>query len=281
LRAVRGNRAMGAGLTALAAVIWGLWSLVLRPAGLPPMQAAFLALLVMASPLPFVVRRAPFEDRGAVAALLLLGVADAGSVGFYFAAIARGPVAVAVLTHYLAPLIVTLVAPLLLGEKRSRRVMVAAPASLLGLALLVWRPGEPVALVTAGLGAASAFFYAAFVFAAGRAGRSFTPQAVTALHALVSAGVVLLLFGGDAIPAAAPGALRVAVGSLLCGLLATSLFFKGVTLVPSAVAGALTYLEPLTAALVGWAVFGEGLSALQLVGGAVVLASGVAVAVEK
>lgn len=278
---MRGDRAIGAGLTALAAVLWGGWSLVLRPAGLPPAQAAWLALLVMALPLPLVVSRAPFRDRGAVVALLLLGVADAGSVGFYFAAIDRGPVAVAVLTHYLAPLLVTLLAPLLTGERRSRRALVATPVSLLGLALLVWHPGEEVALVTAGLGATSAVFYAAFVFAAQRAGRSFSPPAVVSLHALVSAGVLLLVFGGGAIPDAGPGALRVGLGSLVCGVLATTLFFRGVSLIPSAVVGALSYLEPLTAALIGWAAFGETIDGVGLVGAALVLASGVAVATER
>jgi drug/metabolite transporter (DMT)-like permease len=269
------------GLVALAASLWGLWSLALRPSGLPPVQQAFLALLVMASPFPLVVRRAPFADRGAVVALLVLGVADAGSIGLYFAAISRGPVAVAVLSHYLAPILVTLAAPLLLGERRSRRALAAAVASLLGIGLLVWHPGEEPSLVTAGLGAASAVFYAAFVFASHRAGRSFPAIAVVALHALVSAGVLLLVFGAEAIPAAGPGALRVAVGALVCGVVATTLFFRGVTMIPAAVTGALTYLEPLVAALVGFVAFGEALDLAGLVGVALVLGSGVAVATER
>ena len=271
---------MGAGLVALAAVLWGTWSLVLRPSGLPPIQQAFLSLLVMASPLPFVIRRAPFADRGAVVALLVLGVADAGSCVLYFAAIDRGPVAVAVLTHYLAPILVTLAAPLLLGERRSRRALAAAILSLAGIGLLVWHPGEGTSLPTAGLGAASAVFYALFVFAAHRAGRSFKPLAVLALHALVSAGLILLVFGAGAIPAAGPGTLRVALGTLACGVAATTLFFKGVTLIPAAVTGALTYLEPLTAALVGSFAFAESIGLTGLLGVVLVLSSGVAVATE-
>jgi drug/metabolite transporter (DMT)-like permease len=277
---MRGKRALGAGLTALAAILWGVWSLVLRPSGLPPVQQAFLSLLVMAIPLPFVVRRAPFADRGAVAALLLLGAADAGSVGFYFAAISRGPVALAVLTHYLAPILVTLAAPLVLGERRSRRAQAAAVISLLGIGLLIWHPGVEMPLATAALGAASAVFYTLFVFTARRAGRSFPPMALVAMHALISAGVLLLVFGAEAIPAPGPGTLRVALGSLVCGSLATALFFRGVTLVPTAVAGALTYLEPLTAAVVGYLAFGEAIGGAGLVGAALVLASGVAVATE-
>jgi drug/metabolite transporter (DMT)-like permease len=271
---------MGAGMVALAAILWGTWSLALRPSGLPPVQQAFLALLVMASPLPLVVRSAPFADRGAVVALLVLGVADAGSAGFYFAAIARGPVAVAVLSHYLAPILVTLAAPLVLGERGSRRALVAALVSLLGVGLLVWRPGEGMALETAGLGAASAVFYATFIFASHRAGRAFTPGALVALHALVSAGLLLLVFGAEAIPPAGPGALHLALGTFICGVLSTALFFRGVRLIPAAVTGALTYLEPLTAALVGFLAFGESIGWSGVAGVVLVLASGVAVAIE-
>jgi drug/metabolite transporter (DMT)-like permease len=269
------------GLVALAAILWGLWSLVLRPSGLPPVQQAFLSLLVMASPLPFVVRRAPFADRGAVLALLVLGVADAASASLYFAAIDRGPVAVAVLSHYLAPILVTLAAPLLLGERRSRRALLAAVISLLGIGLLVWHPGQELSLVTAGLGAASAVFYALFVFASHRAGRSFPAIVVVALHSVVSAALLLLVFGAGAIPAAGPGTLRVAVGALVCGVLATTLFFRGVTMIPAAVTGALTYLEPLVAAVVGFLAFGETIDAAGLVGVVLVLGSGVAVATER
>jgi len=48
--------------------------------------------------------------------------------------------------------------------------------------------------------------------------------------------------------------------------------------VPASAAAALTYLEPVTAALVGWVLFGERLGPAGLVGGALVLAAGVWVA---
>lgn len=277
---MRGPRAAGVGMVAAAAVLWGAWPLVLRPSGLPPVQQALVSLLVMSAPFPFVVRRAPFADRGAVMALLVLGLADAGSVVLYFSAIARGPVAVAVLSHYLAPILVTLAAPLVLGERRSRRALAAALASFAGIGLLVWRPGESMALLTAGLGAASAAFYALFIFASHRAGRAFPPAALLALHALVSAAALLLVYGAEAIPSPGPGALRVASGAVVCAVLATTLFFRGVTRIPAAVTGALTYLEPLTAALIGSFAFGEAIGWAGVAGVGLVLASGVAVATE-
>jgi drug/metabolite transporter (DMT)-like permease len=277
---VRGERRTGVLLVAGAATLWGGWALVLRPAGLPSLPFAFTVLLVMAAPLPFALRLAPWRDRGAVAALLLLGAAEAGNLVLYFAAIERGPVAVAVLTHYLAPLLVTLAAPWVTGERASRRARLAAPISLLGLGLLVWQPGAGAPIVTAALGAGSAVFYAVIVFAARRAGRAFRPVEVMTWHAVVSAALLLAWYGPAALPPASTGTLLVVGGALVCGVLGSLLFYRGVGLVPAPVVGALTYLEPLTAALVGWAAFGEALGGRAMLGAALVLAGGVAVALE-
>ncbi|MFY0579013.1 EamA family transporter [Cystobacter fuscus] len=57
-----------------------------------------------------------------------------------------------------------------------------------------------------------------------------------------------------------------------------SVFSTGLKGVPAAAGSALTYLEPLTAALVGWGVFAEPLGPSGLVGGLVVLGTGVWVA---
>jgi len=275
------QRVVGTGLVAAAAMLWGCWSLVLRPAGLTGIPSALVVLAVMGAPAPFVLRRAPFRDRGAALALLLLGIADAGNAGLYFAAIQRGPVSVAVLTHYLAPVIVALAAPAILGEAPSRRARAAAPLSLLGLALLVWRPGAGLPLETALLGAGSALFYAVIVFSAKRAERSFSPLAVTALHAPLSAALLLAFGGRAALPAMEGGTLLLAAGAAVFGLGGSVLFYTGLRRVSSQVAGALTYLEPLTATLLGWAVFSERLDVLALAGAALVLACGVAVALER
>lgn len=275
-----GARLRGVVLVAAAATLWGGWALVLRPAGLPPLQFTFTVLLVMAAPLPFCLRAGPWRDRGAVWAMLLLGAAEAANVVLYFAAIDRGPVAVAVLTHYLTPLLVTLVSPWVTGERVTPRALAASAISLGGLALLVWQPGTGAPLVTAALGAGSAAFYVIIVFAARRAGRSFRPLEVTAWHAVVSL-LLLLPLGRQVLPPLAGSTALVVGGALVCGIGGALLFYRGVVLVPPPVAGALTYLEPLTAAAVGWLAFGEAIGPAGLLGVALVLGSGVAVALER
>lgn len=269
-------------MVALGAALWGCWSLFVRPAGLSGIQCAFLAQLFMALPAVLVFRREAFRDRRAVLALGVLALSDAANCALFFAAVQRGPVAVAVLTHYLAPLLIALAAPWVLRERRSPRALLGAPLTLAGLALLLGAPQGGLADPwTAVLGAGSAVFYMANVLASKEAARAFSPMAITALHAPVSALALLLGFGRGALPPVLDARiLYVAGGALLCGLVGNLLFNAGLRRIPTAAASALTYLEPLTAALVGQFVFGEALGLTGVVGGLVVLVSGVWVASE-
>jgi drug/metabolite transporter (DMT)-like permease len=266
---------------ATAAVLWGSWALVLGRGGLPPLQSALVVQAVLALPAPLVLlrERAAFADRGAVIALVLLGVADAGNIGLYFPALARGPVAVATLTHYLAPLLVALLAPLVPGERRSRRALAAAPLSILGLLLVLGAPGSAPA-TTALLGGASAVTYAAIVFAARRAARSFSPLALTSLHGVVSALLLLAAFGRGAVPPWGAGAAWVAGASLVLGIFASMLFYGGLARIPAPVGSALTYLEPVSAAAIAAIFMGQPLGAAAVAGAAIVVGAGAWVALE-
>jgi drug/metabolite transporter (DMT)-like permease len=269
-------------MVAVGATLWGCWSLFLRPAGLSGPQSALLVMAVMALPAPFVLRRESLRDRRATLALALVGLSDAANAALYFAAVQRGPLAVAVLTHYLAPLLIALAAPWVLREPRSARALIGAPLTLAGLALLLGTPQSGLADPwTALLGGASALFYMANVLGSKVAARAYSPLAVTALHAPLSALALLLVFGRSALPPALDAPLLLAIaGGALCGLLANLLFIVGLRRIPTAAAGALTYLEPLTAAVLGLLVFGEALGPVGLLGGLVVLISGAWVASE-
>jgi drug/metabolite transporter (DMT)-like permease len=267
-------------MVAAGATLWGLWPLFLRPAGLSGVQNALLALLITSLPTPFLLRREAMRDRRATLALVILGVADAINVALFFAAVKRGPVAIAVLAHYLAPLLVALTAPWVTGEQRSVRALIGAPLTLLGLALLIWKPGESFSAWTAVLGGASALFFAISVFGAKAAARAWSPLGVTSVHAAVSVGTLLLLFGRSALPPLELPVLWVLAGGVLCGLAGNIFFNTGLRRIPTATAGALTYLEPLTATLTGWLFLHEALGPWGLLGGSLVLAVGVWVAME-
>ncbi|MET0406318.1 MAG: EamA family transporter [Cystobacter sp.] len=267
-------------MVAMGAALWGCWSLFLRPAGFSGPQSAFISLALMALPAPFFFQREALRDRRATVALGVLSLCDAANAALFFAAVQRGPVAVAVLTHYLAPLLIALAAPWVLRERPSPRALIGAPLTLVGLALLLGAPQQGLSDTrTALLGGASALFFAANVLAIKEASRAYSPMAINCLHAPLSALVLLCVFGREALPAAVDSRLLwVAGGALLCGIVGNSIFTVGLRRVPAAAGSALTYLEPLTAALVGWVVFGEALGPMGLVGGVLVLGTGVWVA---
>lgn len=269
------RKATGLALIALAATLWGTWPLYTRGGGPGGLALGLVTLTVMSLPAPFVFRRRDFADRGAVIALALVGLADAANVVLYFSALGRGPVVVAVLTHYLAPTLVALLAPVLLREPRSRRALLASPIVLGGLALVLGHEdGGAGAGRTAVLGAGSAVFYAIVVLGSRRAGRTFGPLAVTSLHSVVSALALLVVFRGEAIPSSTTGLGVVLFAAVLNGLVGAALFNVSLGLVGAQLVGVLTYLEPLTAAVLGVLVLGEPFSAVGALGVLVVLAAG-------
>jgi drug/metabolite transporter (DMT)-like permease len=265
-------------MVAVGATLWGCWPLFLQQAGLTGVQNALLALLTVALPTPFLLRRESLRDRRATLGLVILGVADAINVALFFAAVRRGPVAVAVLTHYLAPLLVALTAPWVMREPRSVRALIGTPLTLGGLAMLIWRPGEDFSGWTALLGAASAVFFAACVFGAKTAARAWSPLAITCVHSAISVATLLLLFGSSALPPLQLPTLWVVAGGLSSGLIGNILFNTGLSRIPTTAASALTYLEPLTASVVGWVFLQQALGPWALVGGLLVLVVGVWVA---
>lgn len=269
-------------MVAVAAMLWGLWPIFLAGSGLTGRQSALMVFVVMMLPAPFVFSAVGWRNRAATLALLAVGVLDAGNAIFYFSALTRGPVVVAVLTHYLAPVIVALASPWLLGEPVSRRALWASPVILAGLALVVGPGQGNGALLTGVLGSASAVCYAGIVIYSKRAGAAWSPLAVTALHAPISLGMVLLVLGSSALPTRFDSGLGVmTLGALVCGLGAVSLFNVGLRGVPAHLAGVLTYFEPLVAALVGILWMNQSLGVAGAAGGAVMLVGGIWVAREK
>jgi drug/metabolite transporter (DMT)-like permease len=184
---------------------------------------------------------------------------------------------VAVLTHYLAPVVVAAFAPLLLREPLGRRTPWALLASLAGLSLLVLGQvfgaggaAGPAAL----LGAASALFYGANTLVSKKLLGPLSNAELLSYHCALSA---LILAGLAPEP---PPSLRAFLwlplaGALLVGAAGGALYYAGLRVIPAQRASVLTYLEPLVAAVVGALVFGERLGAAGLLGAALILGGGV------
>ncbi len=278
----------GYALVALAAASWGTWPLILRAAErVRPMPAALESSVLMgvialvSGPLLLrdrVPRRATAAQWVGVA---WLGIADALNDLFFFLAYQKTRVAVAVLTHYLAPLLVALGAPIFLRERLGARAYVAAVVAFLGLVLLLqpWSAGaRPGDALGGACGAASAFFYASNVIVNKRLTPAFSGSELIFYHCLVALPLLVLLVPHHAWSEISPRALTfVALGSLWAGALAGLLFVWGLRRIPASHASTLTLLEPLVAMLLGALVLGETVGPGGLLGAVLILTGAVLV----
>lgn len=290
---MRGPTHPGAGafLIVAAAALWGCWSIVFRSAeaaSQAPLSAStetavvFIVMLVTVAPLAFGARRhqvalghAPRRTGRAWAVLLLLGLTDAANALCFFEAMQRTTVAIAVLCHYLAPVIVALLSPVILGEPRRRSTLWALALSLGGLVLLLrpWGQVSAADVEGAALASLSAVFYAASVFLGKRLLSSFSSFEIAAWPRLTSVPVLVgaALLSSSGLAVEWRPLLILMVGGLVCGSLPLLLFYAGLARLQASQVSVLTLVEPLVAVMVGVVVWGEPLVLLSVVGGALVL----------
>jgi len=273
---------------AAAACAWGCWSLVLRPTGLPARVTAPIVMgLIAVALLPVAWREAPAGrlDPSTFALLALWSVLDAGNVLAFFGAMQVTTLAVAVLTHYLAPVLVALAAPAVDGE-RVRGAVPASAAAIGGLALVL-RPWDERAfgtdvLLGAALGSASACCYAACVFLTRRVSARLGAARSVSWHAFGCAALLLPLSIGAGWDGVEPSDLvLLGSGSLVLGALAGWVYVRGLAVVGATRAAVLAFFEPLVAVALGWAAWGERLAPSAAVGAAIVVGAGAWVSVAR
>ncbi len=275
---------------ALAACSWGTWPLFLRTAErYGPMPAALESCIVMIV-VTIISGIATLRDHAlgpkgwlGWLAMVWLGISDAGNVAALFRAYSTTSVAVAVLTHYLAPVFVTLGASAFLGERWRLKNAVGTFVAFFGLVLLLepWRAVKTT-LSGAAFGALSAVFYASNVLIGKRLIGRFSPSEVMFYHGLISAPLLALLVPKGVFAHANGASLGIMLaGALLPGSLGALAFMWGLARTRATVASTLTFLEPIVAVLVGWLVYHERLSWLATIGGALVACGIVSVVVER
>jgi drug/metabolite transporter (DMT)-like permease len=263
----------------------GLTSLRLSEVRSSGAFVGFTLILVLANPaaLRLRARELPF--------LAVFGICGLAFVQlFYFLALRRLPIGVALLIQYLAPLLVALYARTVLKEAVRRRVWAALVLALAGLACVVelW---HGLVLDSVGVGASliAAVTYALYVLLAERGVRRRDPISLSAYGFLFAS-----LFWAAVQPWwSFPGPVatrRVSLLGHLAGLhLPMWVLFAWMialgTIVPFALvvgalrhisatrAGIVAMLEPVAATGVAYAWLGESLGFSQLFGGFVVVAA--------
>ncbi len=234
-----------------------------------------IALALLLTRRLFVLRRGR-----TLKAALLLGTTLGAHWFLFFETIKLSSVAFALLAAYMAPIVVALLAPALLPERRSRIALVALVPAAGGLALVALAGGDdvhfrPLALLT-GLG--TALTYASLVIGTKAISGRVSAAGLT-LWNYTFAGLLMvpLLFGADRV-VPGPGELAYV---LLLGVIFTAvtgyLYIALIRKVTAQTMGVVAYLEVVSGALLAWAVLDETLTWQVLVGGALIILGGLAV----
>ncbi|MET7279319.1 DMT family transporter [Kribbella sp. NPDC005582] len=238
-----------------------------------------LAALVL---LPIAMARGVLRGVPRRAVLVSLGmgiIGYAAQAGLYFSALARIDASLVTLLLYLYPMLVMLGAILLGRERASRRRTWALGLALAGIVLVLSGATSGRFTVTGALLAAgAAVVYTAYILVGDRTTTDVPPLALAALVCTGAFGTFLAatLIRGTASQLAAitgRGWLWLAALALVSTVAAILLFFAGLARVGPSVASILSILEPVITVTSAALVFGEHLSPLQCLGGAVVLSA--------
>ena len=268
---------------AISMAIFGTIGLFVRNIQLPSAEIALyralLAILAIGSYL--LVTRQKLELSGMRRELILLVVSGI-AMGFnwilLFEAYKYTTVSVATLSYYAAPVIITLVSTILFKEGLTKRKLLCFVMSTLGILLITLSGGGMTGKGTDhigilfGLGAAvlyaSVVLLNKFIKKVGGIQRTFLQFAAAAAtlfpYVLLTGGVHLGDLSGSGL------CLLLIVGLVHTGV-AYCLYFSSLQHVPGQEAAVLSYIDPLVAVILSVSVLHEPMSALQVIGGAMIL----------
>ena len=228
----------------------------------------------------FVITKQKLDLKGLGKELLLL-LLSGGAMGFnwilLFEAYKYTTVSAATLSYYFAPVIVTLLCPLLFREKMGARQWICFAMSTLGIVLITGigdlkAGGSHLTGILFGLGAAA--FYATVIllnkFIKGVAGiqRTFL-QFLAAIAVLIP--YVLCTGGMDLTVLDGFGWMNLLIVGLFHTGVTYCLYFSALKELPGQEAAILSYIDPLVAVLISVFALGEIMTLPQLIGGALIL----------
>jgi drug/metabolite transporter (DMT)-like permease len=212
---------------------------------------------------------------GEWAPTLRLSVWFAANNALYLTAILKTTVANAAMTHFLAPLFVTALAPLLLRERVQRRAVVAMSLACAGVMIMMAGSGlslDDTHFVGLLAGTASAVFFGLEIIEKKILAATGAADLIAARYLLLSTVMLLPLVDYAALLGVG---VREIVVLVVIGAIAASgnvLFNTALRVVSAQHAATLAYLEPLAAVVWALLLIGEMPDRLGMAGGGLVVA---------
>jgi drug/metabolite transporter (DMT)-like permease len=284
--------ARGTALILLASVCFGTSGPFAKPmmnAGMSPQEVAALRIglaavimLVVAALTQPALLRVRREDWRVLLAYGLVGVA--GVQLLYFAAVSRIPIGIAMLLEFTAPILVALWVRFVRRTVLPAQAWLGTGLALLGLAMVaqVW---EGIRLDSLGLlaGIGAALGAAAYFLLGEHAVSTLHPLGLVTWGMVVGAVAILFLAPPWTLPTEILGETtkfgpwHPPVWTLLLAIAIVStsvaylLSISAMRYIPSNVVSVLALCEPVVATVAAWALLGQSLTAIQIVGAVVLL----------
>jgi inner membrane transporter RhtA len=228
----------------------------LGPEGTVLLRVLFAALVLLAVWRP----RTGGRSRRELALAAAFGVSLAGMNLFFYEALDRVPLGIAVTFEFAGPLGVAVA-----GSRRALDLLWVALAGA-GIVLLAGPVGGGVDAAGAGLALLAGAFWAAYILLSARVGEAFPGGTGLALAMAVAACLLLPVgIAGAGSSLVRPELLAAGFGvAMLSSAIPYSLELESLRSLPERVFGVLMSLEPAMAALAGLVVLGEVLNAREL-----------------
>ena len=238
---------------------------------------AILAALMIALYLIVTKQRIPFaEIKKEIPLLLLSGIAMGVNWILLFESYKYTTISLATLSYYFAPVIVTVVCPVLFHEKLTGKQLLCFIMSTIGLVLITGigniGGGSDFVGILFGLGAA--VFYAAvillnkFIKNVDGIPRTFL-QLLSAIVILIP---YVILSGGISLGGmSALGWLNLLIVGIVHTGVTYCMYFSSLKELPGQKAAILSYIDPLVAVLISVTVLGEKMTIRQVIGGLLIL----------
>jgi drug/metabolite transporter (DMT)-like permease len=266
---------------AAIAASWGFVSVIVAGVDLRGEALVFwrcaLAGVALAGIMVVIGRRDALFLRRRRLEVLGLGILLACHWVLFFETIKRASVAVAILLVYTAPIFLAVLAPLFLPERRSRVGLLALAISAPGIALIALggEEGAHASGIAVATGLGAALTYAVLIIWTKSVLRDVSALTIAFWDYVIVTGVLtpFLLIGGRALPTGSEWPVVIVLGVVLTAGLG-ALYVSTLRHVTAQAAGLLSYLEPVSAALLAWEILEEPLGWEVAVGGLAVLLGG-------
>ena len=232
----------------------------------------FFALLVL---LPFArglsLRALLLPDQ--LGLQLARSIFQVAAVSLFFLTISYLPLADSLALAFLYPMITVALAALLLGEHVDARRWLTVAVGFLG-AIVIIRPGFGVFQPASLLGLGTSFVFAAVIILTRKLAGTAPPAVILIWGTLVGAVLTTLLVPTVWVtPSLADLGVMLALGAI--GAVGHMLLLRAYEMAKASVLAPLGYVEMISAVAVGWLVFGDFPDAMTWLGIAIIVASGV------